>query len=90
MSLRKAFVVTSGSSHFGFLGGGAIISSPGRIFVEKCGSGCCLLAEDDPRRGISFRAWKFLGLRPLTTIGAVDVSHTFIFVPLARVATTFK
>ncbi len=60
------------------------------MFVATCSSGGCPREEEDPTRGISFRAWKFLGLRPLTTIGAVEVSQTLSFVPFAKVPTTFK
>lgn len=44
----------------------------------------------DPKRGISFRAWKFRGLRPRTTIGAVVDSVRTTFDPFAKVPTTFK
>jgi hypothetical protein len=44
----------------------------------------------DPNRGISFLAWKFRGLRPRTTIGAVVVSVRTTFDPLVRVAMTLR
>lgn len=44
----------------------------------------------DPRSGISFLAWKFRGLRPLTTIGAVVDSVRTTFVPFVSVPTTFR
>lgn len=44
----------------------------------------------DPRSGISFRAWKFRGLLPRTTIGAVVDSVSTDFDPFARVAITFR
>ena len=44
----------------------------------------------DPKSGISFLAWKFRGLRPLTTIGAVVDSVRMTLVPFASVPTTFR
>ena len=44
----------------------------------------------DPRRGISLRAWKFRGLLPRTTIGAVVDSVNTDLDPFAKVPTTFK
>jgi len=44
----------------------------------------------DPNSGISFLAWKFRGLRPRTTIGAVWASLNTVLVPFASVAMTFK
>lgn len=45
---------------------------------------------EEPKRGISFLDWKFLGLRPRTTMGAVVVSQTLTFASFARVATTSR
>lgn len=39
----------------------------------------------EPRSGISFLAWKFRGLRPRTTIGAVAVSVSTTLEPFVRV-----
>lgn len=44
----------------------------------------------EPRSGISLRAWKFRGLLPRTTIGAVVDSVNTVFDPFARVAITFR
>lgn len=44
----------------------------------------------DPSSGISFRAWKFRGLRPRTTIGAVVASVKTTLDPLVKVPITFK
>lgn len=44
----------------------------------------------DPRSGISLRAWKFRGLRPLTTIGAVVDSARATFVPFANDPITLR
>lgn len=53
-------------------------------------SACPLDPALDPNNGISFRAWKFRGLLPLTTIGAVVASVSTIFVPSVSVPMTFK
>lgn len=60
------------------------------MLVATCNSGGFPLEDDDPTKGISFRAWKFLGLRPRTTMGAVEFSEMFNFVPFANVPMTFK
>jgi hypothetical protein len=44
----------------------------------------------DPSSGISFRAWKFRGLLPRTTIGAVVISESTSFCPLANVPWSFR
>lgn len=44
----------------------------------------------DPSRGISFLAWKFRGLLPRTTIGAVVSSERTSFCPLASVPWSFR
>lgn len=44
----------------------------------------------DPKSGISFLAWKFLGLLPRTTMGAVVNSERTSFCPFARVPWSFK
>ena len=44
----------------------------------------------DPNRGISFLAWKFRGLLPLTTIGAVVDSVSVTLVPSVKVPITFR
>ena len=44
----------------------------------------------DPSRGISLRAWKFRGLRPRTTIGAVTDSDKVTLELFERVACTLR
>jgi len=44
----------------------------------------------DPKRGISFLAWKLRGLLPRTTIGAVVASLIVTFVPLDKVPITLR
>lgn len=51
---------------------------------------CPLDPALDPSRGISFRAWKFLGLLPRTTIGEVMYSLRTILFPFVKVATILR
>lgn len=44
----------------------------------------------DPNSGISFLAWKFRGLRPRTTMGAVVLSVRTTLEPFVRVPTTLR
>lgn len=44
----------------------------------------------EPRSGISFLAWKFRGLRPRTTIGAVAASLITTLVPFDKVPIIFR
>lgn len=69
---------------------GLIAKGPATIPSPVSTSACPLDPALEPKSGISFLAWKFLGLRPLTTMGAVVASVRTIFVPFASVPTTLR
>ena len=64
----------------------ALAATPSPVSTRACPREPAL----EPSRGISLRAWKFRGLRPRTTIGAVMDSDTTTLELSERVPKTFK
>lgn len=69
---------------------GFIVRGPATMPKPVSTRACPLEPALDPRRGISFLAWKFLGLRPRTTMGAVVASVSTTLDPFVRVPITFR
>ena len=86
----KAVRGSSKLSALAFGSPGLMVKGPATIPSPVSTSAWPLDPADDPRRGISFRAWKFRGLRPRTTIGAVVASRSTALLPFARVATILR
>jgi hypothetical protein len=76
------------SSCWGFvIGASMLVDEPVAVpLVVIRSSGAAPREDEDPTSGISFLAWKFRGLRPLTTIGAVEVWQTLNLTPFAEIA----
>lgn len=79
-----------GTSMFSVLALSLIVNGPATIPNPVSTRAWPLDPALDPNRGISFLAWKFRGLLPRTTIGAVDDSVKTTLLPLPRVPITFR